>query len=76
MADYNQEDYLAEEDDEYLVRCVVDTQARCFRVYSSQGDEKVIECDTVDEFMNVLELIRAVVPEETVAYSEMVTAKP
>ena len=48
MAEYNQEDYLAEEDDEYLVRCVVDTQARCFMVYSSQGDEKVIECDTVD----------------------------
>ncbi len=76
MAEYNQEDYLAEDDDEYLVRCVVDTQARCFRVYSSAGDEKVIECDTVDEFMNVLELIRAVVPEGTVAYSEMITAEP
>ena len=42
--------------DEYLTRCVVDTLRRTITIYSSEGDENVVKCDTVDEFMNVLNL--------------------
>ena len=49
-------------EDEYLTRCVVDPVKRSFYLYSSEGDEKVIGCDTIEEFMNVLELVRATCP--------------
>ena len=39
-------------------------------MYSDQGDEKVIECDSIDEFMNVLEFVNATVPDEMLVYSD------
>ena len=54
--------------DDFLTRCVVDPVARKFYLYSEQGDEKVVECDTIDQFMGVLELCRAMLDEETLAY--------
>jgi hypothetical protein len=55
--------------EEYLTRCVVDTLARKFYLYSSEGGEKVVECDTVDQFMNVLDVVRVQLDEETLVYS-------
>ncbi len=60
--------YRAEEDDEYLTRVVIDTCARTFRLYSNEGDERIVNCDSMEEFMNVLELVRKVVDEDIVAY--------
>ena len=55
--------------DDFLSRCVVDPVARKFYLYSEQGDEKVVECETVDQFMDVLQLCRGLLDEETLAYS-------
>jgi hypothetical protein len=55
--------------EEFLTRCVVDTLARKFYLYSSDGDERVVECETVDQFMNVLEVVRTQVDEDMLAYS-------
>ena len=64
----------AEENDEYLTRVVVDTCARTFRLYSNEGDDRVVSCDSMEEFMNVLELVRKVVDEDIVAYSGPITS--
>ncbi len=56
--------------DEYLTRCVVDTLRRTITIYSSEGDEKIVTCDTVDEFMNVLNLVRETCPEDVLVYSD------
>ena len=61
--------------DDFLSRCVVDPVARKFYLYSEQGDEKVVECDTVDQFMGVLELCRAMLDEDTLAYATPLWAK-
>ena len=58
-------------DEEYLMKCVVDPVKRTFYLHSSEGDIRTVDCDNVDEFMNVLELVRAVVDEDVVAYSEV-----
>ena len=55
--------------DDFLSRCVVDPVARKFYLYSEQGDEKIVECETVDQFMGVLELCRALLDEDTLAYA-------
>jgi len=55
--------------DEYLTRCVVDPLKRTVYLYSSEGSEKQVSCDTVQEFMNVLDFVRATVDEETLSYA-------
>jgi len=40
---------------------------------SNEGDEKVVECETIDQFMSVLELCRASLDEDTLVYSSPLT---
>lgn len=55
--------------EEYLTRCVVDPVARKFYLYSSEGSEKQVDCETAEQFMSVLEVVRASVDEETLSYA-------
>ena len=55
--------------DEFLTRCVVDPLKRTVYLYSNEGDEKQVSCETVEQFMNVLELVRATVSEDTLSYA-------
>ena len=61
--------------DDYLTRCVVDPAKRKFYLYSEQGDEKVVDCETIDQFMGVLELCRAVLDEDILAYASPLWGK-
>ena len=56
-------------DDEYLTKCVVDPVKRTFYLYSSEGQNKSIKCDTVEEFMGVLKVVRATCPEQRLSYT-------
>ena len=56
-------------DDEYLTKCVVDPVKRTFYLYSSEGQNKSIKCDTVEEFMGVLKVGRATCPEQRLSYT-------
>ena len=56
-------------DDEYLTKCVVDPVKRTFYLYSSEGQNKSIKCDTVEEFMGVLKVVRATCPEQRLLYT-------
>ena len=55
--------------DEYLTRCVVDPLRRTVYLYSNDGNEKQVTCETVEQFMNVLDFVRATVDEETLSYA-------
>jgi len=55
--------------DEYLTRCVVDPIKRKVYMYSSEGTEREVECETVEQFMNVLNFIRETLDEDTLAYA-------
>lgn len=55
--------------DEYLSRCVIDPIKRTVYLYSNEGGEKEVVCDTVDEFMNVLEFVRATLDESVLSYA-------
>ena len=65
-------------DEEYLTRCVVDTSARRFHLYSSDGSEQTVNCDSPDQFMDVLRLCREVLDEvddELLVYTEPAVKK-
>lgn len=55
--------------DEYLSRCVIDPIKRTVYLYSNEGAEKEVVCDSVDEFMSVLEFVRATLDENVLSYA-------
>ena len=55
-------------DDEYLTRCVVDPLKRKLYLYSSEGDEKTVDCETMDQFMSVLRFVRETASDEGLSY--------
>lgn len=58
----------AQDQDEFVVGCSVNIAARRFAILGDQGEQKVLECEDIDAFMRVLEMIRAFMPEEQVTY--------
>ena len=60
-------------DEEYLMKCVVDPLKKTFYLYSNEGDTKEVVCDNTDEFMNVLNLVRATCPEDRLVYTDPIT---
>ena len=56
--------------DDLLSKCVIDTSKRTVYLYSDGGEKRTVECDTTEEFMNVLHFVRDKVEEERVFYSE------
>ena len=74
---YDRNDYLVDnEDDEYLTSILVDVNSRYYVLFSSNGDEKKVECDTVEDFMQVLELVRTVCDEDMVFYVDPLVKAP
>ena len=54
----------------FLNKCVVDPIKRSFYLYSSEGEKRVVDCDNMDEFMNVLELVRTITPDDALSYTD------
>ena len=54
--------------DAYLTRCVVDPLKRKIYLYSSEGDEKAVDCETMDQFMSVLRFVRETASDEVLSY--------
>ena len=54
--------------DAYLTRCVVDPLKRKIYLNSSEGDEKTVDCETVDQFMNMLLFVRDTAGDEVLSY--------
>ena len=52
----------------FLYRHGVDTARRTVYIYSNEGDKKTVECDTPEEFMNVLNYVRENVSTDTLSY--------
>ena len=61
--------------DDLLSKCVIDTSKRTVYLYSDGGDKKTVNCDTVEEFMNVLNFVRDKVEEDRVFYSDPLWGK-
>jgi hypothetical protein len=57
--------------DEYLTRCVVDPTRKTIYIYSNEGTEQELVCETTDQFMNVLQFVRATVEEDVLAYAPL-----
>ena len=54
----------------FLTKCVVDPIKRSFYLFSSEGEKRVVNCDNTDDFMNVLELVRTITPDDALSYTD------
>jgi len=59
---------------EYVQGIVIDICTRSFMLLSDQGDEKFVECDTVEQFMNVLEVVTANLEDDQIQYADLAVA--
>jgi hypothetical protein len=56
---------------ETVLGIVIDVCTRSFLLISDQGSERLVECDTVEEFMNVLEVVTAQLDPEQIEYADL-----
>ena len=57
----------------YVESVVIDICSRSFFITSNENDECVVECDSAEEFMNVLEVCTAHLDEDQILYTGPVT---
>ena len=50
---------------------VIDVCSRSFLLLSDQGSERMVECETVQEFMNVLEVVTENLEPEQIEYADL-----
>ena len=53
------------------MKCVVDPTKKTFYLYSNEGDTKEVVCDNTEQFMNVLNVVRATCPEDRLVYTHV-----
>ena len=56
---------------ETVLGIVIDVCTRSFLLISDQGSERLVECDTVQEFMNVLEVVTANLDPDQIEYADL-----
>ena len=64
-----------DKEDEWIMRVVVNVGRRTILCVSSDGDEKLVECDSPQEFINVFEFCKTVFVPEDIFYEEVKVAR-
>ena len=54
---------------------VVDICTRSFLLLSDQGEERMVECDTLEQFLNVLALVRRELEPAQIAFADIAIAE-
>ena len=59
--------------DASVVKTIVDICARSFKIVSDEGYIQLVQCETIQEFMDVLEVCQEFMDEDILVYSEIIT---
>tara|TARA_B100000214_G_scaffold107834_1_gene75997 strand:- start:8 stop:202 length:195 start_codon:yes stop_codon:yes gene_type:complete len=59
--------------DDFVLIVEIDVCSRSFVLLSENGDERLIACETTDEFMRVLRVCDQLLPPDAIIYKELVT---
>ena len=59
--------------DGFVNRTIIDVCTRAFLIISDEGEEKIIRCETPEQFMNVMEVVDRLMDPERIIYSEIST---
>ena len=61
--------------DDFVLLVEIDVCSRYFIPLSENGDERLIACETTDEFMRVLRVCDQLLPPDAIIYKELATQK-
>jgi len=59
--------------DASVVKTIVDICSRSFKIVSDEGYVQLVQCETVQEFMDVLQVVNEFMDEDMLVYSEIIT---
>ena len=59
--------------DASVVKTIIDICSRSFRIVSDRGHIQVVHCETIQEFMDVLEVCQEFCEDDMLIYSEIIT---
>ena len=50
--------------DDFVIRTIIDVCTRSFLIISDDGEERMIKCETAEQFMNVMEVVNKLLDPE------------
>ena len=59
--------------DASVVKTIVDICSRSFTIVSDEGHIQLVQCQSVNEFMDVLEVCHEFMDDDKLVYSEIIT---
>ena len=59
--------------DASVVKTIVDICSRSFKIVSDEGYVQLVQCESVQEFLDVLEVCQEFMDEDMLVYSEIIT---
>ena len=59
--------------DASVVKTIVDICSRSFKIVSDEGYIQLVQCESVQEFMDVLEVCQEFMDEDMIVYSDIIT---
>jgi len=59
--------------DASVVKTIVDICSRSFKIVSDEGHIQLVQCESVQEFMDVLQVVNDFMDEDMLVYSEIIT---
>tara|TARA_B100000579_G_scaffold203633_1_gene166473 strand:+ start:173 stop:397 length:225 start_codon:yes stop_codon:yes gene_type:complete len=60
-------------DDDVVNRTIIDVCTRSFLIISDEGEEKLVRCETPEQFMDVMEVVDRLLDPERIIYAEIST---
>ena len=61
--------------DDVVNRTIIDVCTRSFLIISDGGEERMITCETTEEFMDVMEVVNKLLDPERIEYSNLSVKK-
>ena len=61
--------------DDFVNRTIIDVCTRSFLIISDDGEERMIKCETTEQFMNVMEVVNKLLDPERIEYSNLSVKK-
>ena len=61
--------------DDFVNRTIIDVCTRSFLIISDGGEERMITCETTEEFMDVMEVVNKLLDPERIEYSNLSVKK-
>ena len=59
--------------DASVVKTIVDICSRSFKIVSDEGYIQLVQCETAEEFMDVLQVVNDFLDEDMLVFSEIIT---